>query len=44
MSDFFQDGPVATLHRLGGADVARLDRELEEFSAAKPVVLAQPRV
>ena len=42
MSDFFQDGPVATLHRLGGADVARLERELEEFSAAKPIALVLP--
>ena len=42
MSDFFQDGPVATLHRLGGADVARLESELEEFSAAKPIALVLP--
>ena len=42
MSDFFQDGPVATLHRLGGADVARLERELEGFSASKPIALVLP--
>lgn len=42
MSDFFQDGPVATLHRLGGPDVARLERELEEYSAAKPIALVLP--
>ena len=42
MSDIFQDGPLATLHRLGGADVARLERELEDFSAAKPIALVLP--
>lgn len=42
MSDFFQDGSLATLHRLGAADTGRLERELEEFSAACPIALVLP--
>ncbi|HEY8901892.1 MAG TPA: hypothetical protein VIM61_15880 [Chthoniobacterales bacterium] len=42
MSDFFQTGSVATLHRLGEPDVARLERELTAFSAERPIALALP--
>lgn len=42
MSDFFQDGSLATLHRLGAADPGRLERELVEFSAARPIALVLP--
>ena len=42
MSDFFQNGPVATLHRLGRTDLARLEPELAGFSAASPIALALP--
>jgi glucosyl-3-phosphoglycerate synthase len=42
MSDFFQDGSLATLHRLGPPDTGRLERELEEFSAARPIALVLP--
>jgi len=42
MADFFQDGAVATLHRLGAGDPARLERELEGFSAARPIALVLP--
>lgn len=42
MADFFQDGPIATLHRLGSADTERLERELTEFAAAKPIALVLP--
>ncbi len=42
MSDFFQTGSVATLHRLGPPDLARLERELKEFSADRPIALVLP--
>lgn len=42
MSDFFQTGAVATLHRLGKPDVARLERELELFSEETPIALVLP--
>jgi glucosyl-3-phosphoglycerate synthase len=42
MSDFFQDGSMATLHRLGPPDVDRLERELVDFSRAKPIALVLP--
>jgi len=42
MSDFFQTGAVATLHRLGAASVARLERELNEYSHENPIALLLP--
>ena len=42
MPDFFQTGAVATLHRLGAPDIARLERELEEFSTETPIALVLP--
>jgi glucosyl-3-phosphoglycerate synthase len=42
MSDFFQTGAVATLHRLGKPDVARLERELAEFAKETPIALVLP--
>lgn len=42
MSDFFQTGAVATLHRLGKPDVARLERELEEYAQETPIALVLP--
>lgn len=42
MSDFFQTGAVATLHRLGKPDVVRLERELAEFSRETPIALVLP--
>lgn len=42
MSDFFQTGAIATLHRLGRPDVARLERELERFSEEAPMALVLP--
>jgi hypothetical protein len=38
MSDFFQTGAIATLHRLGPTDLPRLERELQET----PVALVLP--
>jgi glucosyl-3-phosphoglycerate synthase len=42
MSDFFQTGAIATLHRLGRPDVARLERELQEYSEETPIALVLP--
>jgi len=42
MSDFFQTGAIATLHRLGLPSVARLERELEKFSEETPMALVLP--
>lgn len=42
MADFFQTGAIATLHRLGKIDVARLERELQEFSQERPIALVLP--
>jgi glucosyl-3-phosphoglycerate synthase len=42
MSDFFQTGAVATLHRLGHGQVARLEHELESFSMETPMALVLP--
>jgi glucosyl-3-phosphoglycerate synthase len=42
MSDFFQSGVVATLHRLGKPDPDRLDRDLIPLSRERPVALVLP--
>src|SRR5262245_40400089 len=42
MSDFFQTGAIATLHRLGRPDVGRLEAELSEFSKECPIALVLP--
>ncbi|MEI6280019.1 MAG: glycosyl transferase [Verrucomicrobiae bacterium] len=42
MADFFQDGSMATLHRLGTGDPMRLERELEASAAARPIALVLP--
>ncbi len=42
MADFFQGGSMATLHRLGEPDLARLERELTDFSAERPIALVLP--
>ncbi len=42
MADFFQDGPVATLHRLGCPDPVRLEAALEAFSRQIPIALVLP--
>jgi glucosyl-3-phosphoglycerate synthase len=42
MSDFFQDGPMATLHRLGPTDLDRLESELKAFAHERPVALILP--
>lgn len=42
MSDFFQTGAVATLHRLGKPDIGRLERELSDFAEETPIALVLP--
>lgn len=42
MSDFFQTGAIATLHRLGQTDLNRLERELNDFSAHSRIALVLP--
>ena len=42
MADFFQTGAIATLHRLGKPDTARLERELIEFARERPISLVLP--
>ncbi len=42
MSDFFQNGVITTLHRLGKLDLKRLQKELKEFSKIRPIALVLP--
>ena len=42
MSDFFQTGAVATLHRLGQPNIGRLEAELEQFAQETPIALVLP--
>jgi len=42
MSDFFQTGAIATLHRLGLPNVERLEAELCELSVETPIALVLP--
>src|SRR6266536_1640156 len=42
MSDFFQTGAIATLHRLGRTDVTRVERELTTFAEETPIALVLP--
>jgi glucosyl-3-phosphoglycerate synthase len=42
MSDFFQTGAIATLHRLGRTEVSRLEKELNAFSEEAPIALVLP--
>lgn len=42
MSDFFQNGVIASFHKLGKADLRRLERELRHFSKINPIALILP--
>jgi len=42
MSDFFQTGAIATLHRLGPTDITRIEGELVEFAKETPIALVLP--
>jgi glucosyl-3-phosphoglycerate synthase len=42
MSDFFQTGAIATLHRLGRPNVQQMETELIEFGKESPIALVLP--
>ncbi|MCI0418798.1 MAG: glycosyl transferase [Acidobacteria bacterium] len=42
MSDFYQSGVVATLHRLGRANGHKIESELEAFGKQRPIALVLP--
>ena len=42
MSDFFQTGAIATLHRLGPNNLAKLEAELCLFAQENPIALVLP--
>lgn len=42
MSDFFQNGVVSVLHRLGPPNVERLEQELEQYRSINPIALVLP--
>jgi glucosyl-3-phosphoglycerate synthase len=42
MSDFYQVGVVATIHRLGQVNTPRLEQELREYTRVRPIGLILP--
>lgn len=42
MADFHQTGVITTFHRLGPADLARMERELTKFNKRRPIALVLP--
>lgn len=44
MSDFFQNGEIATLHRLGHRDLTELEAELTEATKHRPISLVLPYI
>jgi len=42
MSDFYQTGAIATLHRLGSTDLSRMESQLLSFSKESPIALVLP--
>jgi len=42
LSDFFQNGVVSVLHRLGPSNVEQLEEELEQYRSVNPVALVLP--
>ncbi|MCP9469614.1 MAG: glycosyl transferase [Nitrospira sp.] len=42
MADFFQNGVVSVLHRLGAPNVDRLEHELEQYRTVNPIALVLP--
>lgn len=42
MSDFFQNGVIATFHRLGELQLPKLEKDLKEFSSTNPIGLVLP--
>jgi len=44
MSDFFQNGEIATFHRLKHRDIKELEEELQETTKHKPISLVLPYI
>ena len=44
MADFFQNGVVTVLHRLGQPNVEQLEVELEKHATVNPIALVLPAV
>ncbi len=42
MSDFYQNGAIATLHRLGERALGSLEEDLREFARVQPIALVLP--
>ena len=42
MADFYQTGSIATLHRLGEANLDQLEKELTEHAQSNPIALVLP--
>ena len=42
MSDFYQNGVVTVLHRLGDSNIGRLEQELERYARTTPIALVLP--
>lgn len=42
MSDFYQTGVIATLHRLGRPNAQKIESELETFARQRPIALVLP--
>ncbi len=42
MSDFYQNGVVTVLHRLGRSNTAQLEEELERYARTTPIALVLP--
>jgi glucosyl-3-phosphoglycerate synthase len=42
VSDFFQNGAIATLHRLGAPNVEQLEQQLAAFTKETPIALVLP--
>ncbi|NIM58403.1 MAG: glycosyl transferase [Candidatus Aminicenantes bacterium] len=42
MSDFFQNGVIATFHRLGELNLKKLENDLKRFSQIRPIALVLP--
>lgn len=42
MSDFFQNGVITTLHRLGSPSLERIESELNEYVRQRPLALVLP--
>jgi len=44
MADFHHTGVITTFHRFGATDMARMEKELEEFGRSRPIALVLPMI